>query len=146
MTNKGAFIMKHSITALGIIGTIAFFFIIVGVSQAISPTKDKGHGSSGLDVSITPGQKPFQPIPYPKSVNKTKGANRTMKKIVPLSRKSTGDDAGTAPPLNVGGPVVGGPVVGGPVLLKSMDSMKKGKGSVKVKEDVVNRRSFPRKR
>ena len=34
MTNKGTFIMKKSITALGIIGTILFFFSMVGLSQA----------------------------------------------------------------------------------------------------------------
>ena len=83
MTNKGTFIMKKSITALGIIGTILFFFSMVGVSHGVQPDHDdnKVYGSYP-DVSKTPGKRNnIRPTPYPDIV-KNSGASKGRKKIV----------------------------------------------------------------
>jgi len=133
MTNKGTFIMKNSIPALGIIGTILFFFSMVGLSQAVTfPDENKVHGSQGPGVSKTPGKRNnIRPTPYPDIV-KNSGASKGRKKIV-VDKKgvttkskfktSMGDEPGTQKGL---------------ISQKNMDKIKFKKGSSKVKTEGKN--------
>jgi hypothetical protein len=58
MTNKGTFIMKNSIPALGIIGTILFFFSMVGLSQAVTfPDDNKVHGAQHMATKVPKNSK-----------------------------------------------------------------------------------------